>query len=234
MVTTVTSTETRVKQKTRVGVGGTPPGKNGHNGKGPGGGGGGGGKKGDEAQGFSPKPYRLSLWILLAAIFMMFGALIASYINLSGGEQWPPIVVPRLLWLSTGLILLSSLTLEAARRSLKAGSDGAYVVWLFVTLLLGLGFLASQVSAWRELVAQGLYLATNTHSSFFYLLTGAHALHLLGGILGLSYLLLRTRRRREGVGAEMRRRAAVGVVTVYWHFMDGLWLLLFLLLLVRG
>src|ERR1044071_6905914 len=126
MVTRVTSTETRVKPKTRVG--GPPPGKNGHNGKGPGGGGGGGGgKKKDEAQGFSPKPYRLSLWILIAAIIMMFGALVASYINLSSGEQWPPIVVPRLLWLSTGLILLSSLTLEAARRSLKAGSDGAYV-----------------------------------------------------------------------------------------------------------
>src|SRR5215208_6997217 len=154
MVTRVTSTE-RVKQKTRVGVGGTPPGKNGHNGKGPGGGGG-GGKKKDEAQGFSPKPYRLSLWILIAAIFMMFAALIASYISLSAGEQWPPVVLPRLLWLSTGLILVSSLTLEAARRSLKAGGDRGYVRWLFVTLVLGLGFLASQISAWRQLVAQGL------------------------------------------------------------------------------
>ena len=232
MVTTVTSTE-RVKQKTRVGVGGTPPGKNGHNGKRPGGGGG-GGKKKDEAQGFSPKPYRLSLWILIAAIFMMFGALMASYITLSAGEQWPPIEVPRVLWLSTGLILASSLTLEAARRSLKAGNDRLYVRWLLVTLLLGLGFLAAQVSAWRQLVAQKIYLASNNHSSFFYLLTGAHAAHLLGGILGLNYLLLRTRRRRSEAAAETKRRSAAGVVSVYWHFMDGLWLLLFLLLLVRG
>ncbi len=232
MVTTVTSTE-RVKQKTRVGVGGAPPGKNGHNGKGPGGGGG-GGKKKDEAQGFSPKPYRLSVWILIAAIFMMFAALIAAYIILSTGEKWPPVVMPRLLWLSTGLILASSLTLEAARRSLKAGSDRVYVGWLFVTLSLGLGFLASQIFAWRRLVAQGLYLATNNHSSFFYLLTGAHAAHLLGGILGLSYLLLRTRRRRSDASAETKRRAAAGVVSAYWHFMDGLWILLFLLLLVRG
>jgi cytochrome c oxidase subunit III len=231
MVTTVTSTE-RVKHKTSVSIGGTPPGKNGRNGKGPGGGD--GGKKKDEAQGFSPKPFRLSLWILIAAIFMMFAAMMASYISLSSGEQWPPIEVPRLLWLSTGLILASSLTFEAARRSLKAGNDRVYVRWLFVTLLLGLGFLASQVFAWRQLVSQGLYLATNNHSTFFYLLTGAHALHLLGGILGLNYLLLRTRRRRAGAEAEMRRRAGAGVVSVYWHFMDGLWLLLFLLLLVRG
>lgn len=230
MVTTVTSTE-RVKQKTRIGVGGTPPGKNGQNGKGPGGGGG-GGKKKDEAQRFSPKPYRLTLWILIAAIFMMFAALIASYIILSSGEKWPPIQVPRLLWLSTGLIVTSSLTFEAARRSLKAGSDRAYVRWLLLTLLLGLGFLASQFFAWRQLVAQGVYLATNNHSSFFYLLTGVHALHLVGGILGLDYLLLRTRHRRSERDAEMKRRAAIGVVSVYWHFMDGLWILLFLLLFV--
>jgi cytochrome c oxidase subunit 3 len=230
MVTTVTSTE-RVKEKTRVGVGGKPPGKNGQNGKGPGGGGS-GGKKGDGARRFSPKPYRVTLWILIAAIFMMFAAMIASYIMLSMEEKWPVIAVPRLLWLSTSLIVTSSLTLEAARSSLKAGSDKRYVSWLSLTLLLGLGFLASQVSAWRQLVAQGVYLATNNHSSFFYLLTGAHALHLLGGILGLSYLLLRTRRRRADKNAEMRRRAAAGVVSVYWHFMDGLWILLFLLLFV--
>ncbi len=230
MVTTVTSTE-RVKQKTRVGVGGTPPGKNGHNGKGPGGGGG-GGKKKDGAQRFSPKPYRLTLWILIAAIFMMFAAMIASYITLSSGEKWPPLETPRLLWLSTGLILLSSLTFEAARRSLKAGSDRGYVRWLLLTLLFGLGFLASQVFAWRELVAQGVYLATNNHSSFFYLLTGVHALHLGVGILALGFLLLRTRRRRAEKSAELKRRAAIGVVSVYWHFMDGLWILLFLLLFV--
>jgi cytochrome c oxidase subunit 3 len=230
MVTTVTSTE-RVKQKTRVGAGGAPPGRNGRNGKGPGGGGNGGTKR-DGAQRFSPKPYRVTLWILIAAIFMMFAAMIASYIMLSQGETWPPLETPRLLWLSTGLILVSSLTFEAARRSLKAGGDRVYVRWLVLTLLFGLGFLASQVLAWRELVAQGVYLATNNHSSFFYLLTGAHAVHLVVGILGLGYLLLRTRRRRAEKDAELKRRAAVGVVSVYWHFMDGLWILLFSLLFV--
>ncbi|HEY0378687.1 MAG TPA: cytochrome c oxidase subunit 3 [Pyrinomonadaceae bacterium] len=230
MVTTVTSTE-RVKRKTRVGVGGAPPGGNGQNGKGPGGGGS-GGKQGDEAHRFSPKPYRLTLWILIAAIFMMFAAMIAAYVMLAMGEKWPEVVMPRLLWLSTGLIVASSLTLEAARGSLKAGSDPGYVRWLSLTLLLGLGFLAAQVFAWRQLVEQGVYLATNNHSSFFYLLTGAHALHLSGGILGLSYLLMRTRHRRAEKNAEMKRRAAAGVVSVYWHFMDGLWVLLFLLLFV--
>jgi cytochrome c oxidase subunit 3 len=105
-------------------------------------------------------------------------------------------------------------------------------------LLLGFGFLASQLLAWRELVGQGIYLATNPHSSFFYLLTGLHGLHLLGGILGLSYLALRAR-RESGAAFDVagaagnrarKRRASVDAIGLYWHFMDGLWVYLFALL----
>ena len=99
-----------------------------------------------------------------------------------------------------------------------------------LTVLLGLGFLASQLFAWRELVAQGLYMASNPHSSFFYVLTGAHGLHLLGGILGLDYLLLRSRRKAAEEQAEEKRQAMADSVALYWHFMDGLWIYLFLLL----
>jgi cytochrome c oxidase subunit 3 len=226
MVTTVTSTK-NVKQ-TKIGLGGTPPGRNGPRGNGSGGN---GGKRKDEAdKRFSPKPYRLTLWIILAAILMMFAALVAAYIMLSGGEQWGTLVMPRLLWLSTGLIVISSLTFEAAHRSLKRGHAGKYSGWLLMTFVFGLGFLVSQLLAWRQLVGQGVYLASNPHSSFFYLLTGAHGLHLLGGILALTYLLLRTRRRE--VHAQMKQQAASNVISLYWHFMDGLWVFLFLLLLV--
>lgn len=226
MGTTVTTTD-RASQ-TRIKTGGPPPGRNGPRGNGSGGN---NGKRKDEGgPRLSPKPYRLTLWILLAAVFMMFTALVVAYITLSTGDKWQPLAIPRLLWLSTGLILLSSLTLEIAGRSLKQGRDGSYHRWLFVTLVLGLGFLVSQVFAWRQLVAQGVYLAKHNHGSFFYLLTGVHGLHLLGGILALSYLLLRTRRRGANPNAEMKRQATAGVVSVYWHFMDGLWVFLFLLL----
>lgn len=229
MVTTATSTE-RVK-RTRTGLGGTPPGKNGPRGNGSGGNG--GKKKDDGAQRFSSKSYRVTLWIALAAIFMMFAVLVVSFITLSSGEKWVPIEMPRVFWLSTGLIFISSLTFEAARRSLKRGSAERYSRWLMLTLAFGLAFLVSQLFAWRRLVAQGFYLASNNHSSFFYLLTGAHGLHLLVGILALGYLLLRTRRRRSGdENAEMKRLASVNVVSLYWHFMDGLWIFLFLLLLL--
>lgn len=228
MVTTATSTE-RVKQ-TRIGPGGTPPGKNGP--KGNGSGGNGGKRKDDGAERFSPKPYRVTLWIVLAAIFMMFGALIVSFITLSSGDTWVPIEMPRLFWLSTGVIFISSLTFEAARRSLKRDNNERYSRWLLLTLFFGLAFLVLQLLAWRRLVAQGVYLASNNHSSFYFLLTGVHGLHLLVGILALSYLLLRTRSRRREANAEMRRQTSVNVVSLYWHFMDGLWILLFLLLLL--
>jgi cytochrome c oxidase subunit 3 len=228
MGTTVTTTE-RVGQP-ETGIGRPPPGRNGPNGNGSGGNGG-KGHDGDERR-FSPKTYRVTLWILIAAIVMMFAALTVAYIMLSEGESWRPVTIPRLLWLSTGLIIASSWTFESAVRSLKREDDRAYGRRLMLTLALGLGFLVSQLLAWRQLVKQGLYVTSNNHSAFFYLLTGAHGLHLLGGILALVYLILRTRQRRNDADAEMRRQAAAKVVSIYWHFMDGLWVFLFLLLLL--
>jgi cytochrome c oxidase subunit III len=232
---TVTSTE-RVVKKTGRGVGGGPGGKNGplpRNGKGLGGRGGGPRRRdgGDSSQEFSPARYRLGMWVALAAIAMMFTALTSAYIvRAASGDDWRSLDPPRVLWLSTALILASSFTFEAARRALKRGHDSAYSRWLLLTVLLGSGFLASQLVAWRQLVAQKIYVATNPHSSFFYLLTGAHGVHLIGGILALDFLLFRTWRKSGGEHAALRRVAAADAVSLYWHFMDGLWLYLFLLL----
>ena len=148
----------------------------------------------------------------------------------ASGNDWHPIAMPKVLWLSTALILISSMTMEISRRSLKQQSDEGYGRWLMLTVALGLGFLASQVVAWRQLIRQGVYMSSNPHSSFFYLFTAAHGLHLLGGILALTYLLLRTTRRRETVEGELRRVGAADAATIYWHFMDGLWICLFSLL----
>lgn len=171
------------------------------------------------------------MWFALAAIMMMFMAMASSYIVIASMESWHPIPLPKQIWLSTALILTSSFTFKAAHRFLKQGEDGKYVRWLSVTLALGLAFLCSQLLAWRQLIAQGVYLAGNSRS-FFYVLTGVHGLHLLGGIMALSYLLLRTRRRPQGFEAVLRRETTASVVGVYWHFMDGLWVFLFLLLLL--
>ena len=159
---------------------------------------------------------------------MMFVALASSYIFLSGSEHWKPVRIPRTFLVSTVLILMSSVTIEKARRQLALDLR-RYAWWLFATLLLGFAFVASQLVAWRHLIAEGVYLSSNPHSSFFYLFTGAHGLHLVGGMIALIYLTVRSRRLLLGTKAE-KRSAATDAISLYWHFMDGLWVGLLLLL----
>ncbi|HEV2762143.1 MAG TPA: cytochrome c oxidase subunit 3 [Pyrinomonadaceae bacterium] len=231
MAVTATSTEKTVSR------GGTtttvrPRGPNGS--RGPNGGPGRNGGGGDERQ--QPDPshasYRLGMWVALASVVMLFTALTSAYVvRLGWSSDWRPTAVPSFLWLSTALIVGSSWTVERARREERKGETSGARRWLFVTLLVGLGFVATQLLAWRQLVAQGVYLKSNPHSSFFYVLTALHGLHVLGGIAGLNFLLLRqSPRGGETEDGRVRRRSALDAVTLYWHFMDGLWIYLFLLL----
>jgi cytochrome c oxidase subunit 3 len=171
------------------------------------------------------------MWVGLASVAMMFTSLSSAYIVRSASSNdFVSLPMPKILLASTALILGSSVTIELARRKLKAALSGPYAKWLFVTVLLGIGFVVAQVLAWRQLAKQGIYLATNPHSSFFYLLTGAHAVHLLGGLMGLTFLWLGSRRQLTEEFRIAKRKAATDAVTIYWHFMDGLWIYLFLLL----
>ncbi|HEU4768229.1 MAG TPA: cytochrome c oxidase subunit 3 [Pyrinomonadaceae bacterium] len=175
--------------------------------------------------------YRIGMWVGLASVTMMFTSLSSAYIvRSSSANDWVPLPMPRLLLASTVLLVASSITLEFARRRLKAALTNEYAKWLFVTVILGLGFLALQLFAWRQLTAQGIYVSSNPHSSFFYLLTGAHAVHLAGGLLGLGFLWLRSRRIVDEAVQLEKRQGSADAVAIYWHFMDALWIYLFLLL----
>jgi len=188
------------------------------------------GRDGEPLQ-FSPSRYRIGAWAGIGGIVMLFTALASAYIVRSAsGNDWQPIVMPKVLWLSTAVILISSVTMEVSRRALKQQHNSRYSSWLTVTVVLGLGFVATQLIAWRQLWRQGVYMASNPHSSFFYLFTAAHGVHLLGGLVALSCLLLRTRKQRDTVEGELRRIGAADAASIYWHFLDGLWISLFLLL----
>ena len=223
MATTVTSTSPLTKK----GIGGGP------NGRGPNGN---GAPKRNGDSGFrdfqsSANRYRLGMWVAIASILMLFTALSSAYIvRAASSSDWQPLAMPRILLLSSVLILISSGTLEAARRNLKRAAGGAYKSWLLLTVVLGIGFLVSQLFAWRQLAAQGVYVASNPHSSFFYLFTAAHGVHLLGGLAALAYLSLRTRAAQPDKPAMTKTQAKADAVTLYWHFMDFLWLYLFVLL----
>jgi cytochrome c oxidase subunit 3 len=169
-----------------------------------------------------PGLYRVGLIIICISIFAFFTALVIAYLWRSHMPPfWSPIRLPRTLWLSTGLILVSSATFETGRRVFRRGRWRLSSHLFLATASLGMAFLASQVNAWRQLVLQGEFLAQNPHSSFFYLFTGLHAAHLIGGLVVIFAVLLGKRRRRE----------LVDVACYYWHFLGVLWLALFTVLL---
>ncbi|HKI13341.1 MAG TPA: cytochrome c oxidase subunit 3, partial [Candidatus Acidoferrum sp.] len=142
-----------------------------------------------------------------------------------GTGGWVQVRIPGLLWVNTAILLTSSATLEMARNRL-ANSDlsGFRRLWQ-VTTILGLLFLVGQLVAWKILAGQGIYLSTNPASSFFYIFTGAHALHLLGGVCALLFVAWRSFDQ-----AQVSRSVAAEVASYYWHFMDALWLFLLALL----
>ncbi len=186
---------------------------------------------------YSPPPSSTAIWVVLFAVTMMFAAFTSALIVRKGSSQdWQSFTLPSILYFNTLLLLVSSVTLEIARRRVAAfmGALKTHVAspvasparWLYVTLFLGLLFVAGQYFAWKQLAAQGLYLATNPSSSFFYLLTAVHALHVLGGLGGLIYCIRKLRK------STLRRNALVATAR-YWHFMGGLWVYLLVLLWMK-
>ena len=178
-----------------------------------------------------PERSETGVWIGIFAIVMTFAALTSAMIVREGvALDWRHFQLPKILYLDTLILLASSWTLETAIAKAKEGDEhfSAGMNWLYLTLALGGIFVMGQVYAWRVLAGQGLYLATNPSSSFFYVFTAAHALHLIGGILGLAYLVYKLSRTKSAA-----RTTGIRATCLYWHFMDGLWLYLFVLLLAR-
>jgi cytochrome c oxidase subunit III len=198
--------------------------------------GGGGGDDGGEdsnSRGYVPGAGLLAMRFLLVSVTTLFATVgVAYHARARLPSHWQHIQAPHWLWLSTALILASSWTIEMARGAFDRRNSRRYAHWLGLTLAIGLAFLTSQLLGLRELAAQGIFLRNNPHSSLFYVITGSHGLHLLGGMIALSYLLIKALVRPEVVLLDFRRqRARASVSALYWHFLSGIWLVLFLALL---
>ena len=184
---------------------------------------------------YAQSPSRTGVWVGISAITMSFAAYTSAMIVRGGSApNWQHFRLPHILYLNTVILLISSVTLEAGRRQLtraaqrpERSGDAQFDVpaggmsWLYLTLALGLMFLAGQCLAWLDLAAQGLFLATNPSSSFFYVFTAMHGLHVIGGLGGLLYVL-----RRVSHGVDDASLGALGAAALYWHFMGILWLYL--------
>jgi len=181
----------------------------------------------------SPPPSSTGIYVVLFAITMMFAAFSSALIVRKGSSlDWQTFTLPSILYLNTLILLTSSVTLEVARRRVATFMGGlkshteSPARWLYITLSLGLLFVAGQYAAWSQLRTEGLYLATNPSSSFFYVLTATHVLHVLGGLGGLIYVIRKLTK-------STLRRSSLDATARYWHFMDVLWLYLLCLLWMK-
>ena len=173
-----------------------------------------------------PTTASMALAFALAAIAMLFVAFTTTYLGHRQDPEWKPIPLPWILWLDTGILLASSAAVEWGRRWFRSGDVPGLRQGLTAAAVLGVAFLAGQLLAWRQLVHQGVYLSSHPHSSFFYLLTGVHGLHLLGGLVAFAVFLPRAWRGAYAPPAAV----PVSLISIYWHFLTGLWLYVFVML----
>jgi cytochrome c oxidase subunit III len=175
----------------------------------------------------------VTLTVVIAIVTMTFGAMIGVFLLRSAVPRfWGHLNVPYLLWVTTALLITSSFAFEKARTLLTNGDQLGFNYFLKITTVLGLLFLAGQVGAWFQLIGTGTKLARNPHSWFLFLFTGLHGIHILVGLAGLGYLVVRTRQRVSGPRYLMYTRVVARAVAIYWHYLDFLWLVMFTLLLL--
>lgn len=179
----------------------------------------------DGSRGAAGDPRRFGLWLFLGSLTMLFVGFTSAYVVRRAAADWAPLDAPRILWANGAVLIASSVTLEVARRRLRGWDLVGTQAWLALTGALGGLFLAGQLLGWRALAAQGVFLATNPHSSFFYVLSGLHALHLVAGLLWFGVVMWRVRRMAYTPGED-----ALALFATYWHFLTALWLYLFVLL----
>jgi len=181
------------------------------------------------------EPARTGIWVGLSAIAMMFAALTSAlYVREGAATDWQHIALPPILYFNTLALIASSIALEVARRRVAAfmrnqeASQSPATLWLNVTMGLGLVFVIGQYFAWLKLRSEGLYLPTNPNSSFFYVFTGVHVVHVVGGLGGLTRVMVKFRS-----SARSLRRSTIDATSYYWHFMGLLWLYLLFVLWLK-
>ncbi len=169
-----------------------------------------------------PATARTGLRIFLAVVGSLFALFISAYAIRMQMPDWRALPLPRILWLNTAMLILSSLALHGARKAAHQGKDDELKIGLLAADVTTLAFLSGQILAWRQLMAEGYVLESNSANAFFYVLTGIHGLHLLGGLAVLGRTTVRAWQRDE----PDRLQLSVDLCATYWHFLLLVWLVL--------
>jgi cytochrome c oxidase subunit 3 len=167
------------------------------------------------------------LWLFIVTIIMLFAAWTSAYLVKKSDGGWLEFDLPLIFWINSAVILVSSVTMQWAWFSARKDNLEQLKLAMLLTTLLGIGFLVGQKAAWDELSARGIFLAGNPAASFLYVLTGAHAVHLVSGILFLLAMTIQAFR----LNVHAKNMLWIDMCATYWHFLDFLWIYLFLFLL---
>lgn len=175
-------------------------------------------------------PHKFALWVAIASIIMMFAGLTSAYLVKSGTAAWQEVKTPAWFWYSTGVLLLSSLTVQAALRAMKQRDMKKYRMLLLATLVLGLVFVFLQWMGFQWLWDHGVKMEGAGEGQFLYIIFGLHALHVIGGVIALTVMLF-----RQFFGKMISYdTSSMEVMSTYWHFVDILWIYLLVFFVFIG
>jgi cytochrome c oxidase subunit III len=178
----------------------------------------------------SVNPQRFALWLFIVSITMIFASMTSAYVVKKADGNWLLITFPELFKITSVIIVISSITMHVAYLAAKNNQIKTLKVALLSTLVLAVGFVIGQYQSWGELVAQDIYFVGNPAGSFIYVFTGLHVLHLVGGILFLAIVIFRAFKYR----VHSKNLLSIELCTTYWHFLGGLWLYLYLFLIINN
>ena len=180
----------------------------------------------------SMHPKKFAMWLFIVSVTMLFMAWTSAYIVKRGEPGWSSFELPIQFWLNSAIIVVSSLTMIWAQRSARKDNLEMTKVAISATFILGMAFLVGQFFGWQKMIEMNYYfsgMGSNTSSSFIYVLTGVHGLHIVGGVVYLVIVLVSTFKHK--VNSE--NMSMMEMCSTYWHFLGVLWLYLFVFLILN-
>lgn len=180
-------------------------------------------------QPISMHPKKFALWLFIVTVVMIFASLTSAYIVRQSEGNWLEFDLPEIFWYTSGIIVASSITLHWAYLAAKRDELNQVRVGMFLTTLLGVAFLVGQWYSWVALVDRDVYFVGNPSGSFLYVFTGLHAIHLISGVIFLIIVLISSFRYK----VHSKDMTRMEMCATYWHFLGGLWLYLFMFLMLN-
>lgn len=173
-------------------------------------------------------PLKFAMWLFIAAVVMMFASLTSAYIVRQAEGNWLLFELPSIMWVNSGLVVVSSVFMQWAYNAAKRDNLTNIKIAITGTVVFGIGFLIGQFIAWGDLVDANVYMVGNPSGSFVYVLTGIHGVHIISGLIFLLIVMWSAFKFK----VHSKNMAQMEMCTTYWHFLSGLWLYLFIFLLL--